>query len=830
MGNLPFEKIERKILTKKKVETSPKFGAYPDRRPAEELINYGIVNIDKPKGPTSHQVSAYVQQILKIGKSGHSGTLDPKVTGVLAIALGRATRVSQYLLKAGKEYVAIMHLHKEVKEDKIKKVCKEFVGKIKQLPPIKSAIKRQVRERKIYYLEILEIKEKDVLFRVGCQAGTYIRKLCLHPDTEIITKDGFIPINRFCTLPKAIYSMQNDKIIQKNPSAIQKLPSPKKLIKIATELGISFIATPDHELLVSKKDRYKMIEAQLIKKGDYLVKSLVIPDCNQEIVIADLLDDNYLIQQENIRNQCKKAFISKHGSIRAMYRELKLDRKAFLSKSNYAITIHHLKLAGIYEKVKRDIHTFKTQKGKIIKIKELNEDFFYLLGLIASDGNNTREKGSVRYTKIKFHNKNEKLIDQFLKTYKKLFPNIPISKKKIRPELFQLDTSNSFLATIAASLGIKSPQKDSDLLPILNSEPNLIRFFLKGYFEGDGSVYYKKKMNLTTPKTKICLHTISHNDATRLHKMLLKIQIPNRIFRRNVQHSGRKYIMYEVSVGNIAAERRFIKDIGTNHPKKLEKFKKILSLKYNSGVNNHYYVALHYKEVIRKNKSKLHKLGGNLHRVLSSNIPITKGFYTKASKITKLSPPDDFIIERVKSVQKIQGTNYVYDMTVPVSHNFLIETGFVSSNCHDIGKKLGTGAHMAELIRTKAGPFNEDTLCTLQDLTDAYHYFKEGNEKYILKIIQPPENAIEHLPKIWVLDTSVNSLCHGANLKLPGIAKLEEAIEPDQNVAILTLKGELIAVGKAQLTSKNMLKEKGIAVKTDTVFMEPGIYPTVEKK
>jgi len=178
MPKLPFEKIKREIIVKKQAETNPEYGCKPNKRPVKELIQYGVINIDKPKGPTSHQVSDYVQRILNIDKSGHSGTLDPAVTGILPIASGRATRIVQTLLKAGKEYVGIMHLHKKVNEKTINKACKEFIGKIKQLPPIKSAVKRIEREREIYYFEILEIDEKDVLFRVGCEAGTYIRKLC----------------------------------------------------------------------------------------------------------------------------------------------------------------------------------------------------------------------------------------------------------------------------------------------------------------------------------------------------------------------------------------------------------------------------------------------------------------------------------------------------------------------------------------------------------------------------------------------------------------------------------------------------------------------------
>jgi H/ACA ribonucleoprotein complex subunit 4 len=175
---LPFEQSKRQVLVRREAETSPKFGLDPSKRSTEDLLDYGIVNIDKPKGPTSHQVSAYVQQITGLPKSGHSGTLDPQVTGVLPIALSKATKVVQALLTAGKEYVCVMHLHKDVTEAQVREACDDFVGRIKQLPPKKSAVKRQERFRKIYYLEILEIEEKDVLFKVGCQAGTYIRKLC----------------------------------------------------------------------------------------------------------------------------------------------------------------------------------------------------------------------------------------------------------------------------------------------------------------------------------------------------------------------------------------------------------------------------------------------------------------------------------------------------------------------------------------------------------------------------------------------------------------------------------------------------------------------------
>ena len=166
------------VLVKKEAKTNPKVGCEPNKRSVDELIKFGVVNLDKPAGPTSHQVSDYVQRIVGIEKAGHSGSLDPRVTGLLPVALDHATRISHVLLKGGKSYVGILHLHNEVKEEQLREAIQKFRGKIMQLPPVKSAVKRELRQRTIYSFEILEIEERDILFSVDCEAGTYIRKLC----------------------------------------------------------------------------------------------------------------------------------------------------------------------------------------------------------------------------------------------------------------------------------------------------------------------------------------------------------------------------------------------------------------------------------------------------------------------------------------------------------------------------------------------------------------------------------------------------------------------------------------------------------------------------
>ena len=149
-----------------------------EKKSTEELLEFGIINIDKPSGPTSFDISDFVRKKLELRKTSHFGTLDPKVTGVLPIALNRACKLTGFFIGEDKEYVGIMRIHKDLPLKEIEKaVKKEFIGKITQLPPVKSRVKRQERQREIKNFKILEKDGQNILFRVECEGGTYIRKL-----------------------------------------------------------------------------------------------------------------------------------------------------------------------------------------------------------------------------------------------------------------------------------------------------------------------------------------------------------------------------------------------------------------------------------------------------------------------------------------------------------------------------------------------------------------------------------------------------------------------------------------------------------------------------
>jgi len=141
----------------------------------DELLQCSFVIVDKPRGPSSHEVAAYARKILGVEKSGHSGTLDPNVSGVLPVGLGKATRLLPYVTTKDKKYVCLMKTCRELSEHEVLGLFKRFTGTITQTPPKMSAVAKKPRKRKVYYIKPLEIKPKKVLFEVHCEAGTYIR-------------------------------------------------------------------------------------------------------------------------------------------------------------------------------------------------------------------------------------------------------------------------------------------------------------------------------------------------------------------------------------------------------------------------------------------------------------------------------------------------------------------------------------------------------------------------------------------------------------------------------------------------------------------------------
>jgi len=268
-----------------------------------ELLEFGIINIDKPSGPTSFNVSDFVRKALGLRKTSHFGTLDPKVTGVLPIALNRACKLTGYFIGEDKEYVGIMRIHKDISLKEIEKMIKKkFLGKIQQIPPVKSRVKRQEREREIMKFKLLEKQDKDILFHVECQGGTYIRKLIDDLGRElgvgahmlelrrtragIFKEDDFIyPSVNLYDFEKAVkkYKNNDDKLLRKIIIPAETISKLHSVVKIKKDnLKQIFTGKPIHEEDLIKRPK--------LKKGE-----IVCVFCEDKFIgMYKILDDKYV--------------------------------------------------------------------------------------------------------------------------------------------------------------------------------------------------------------------------------------------------------------------------------------------------------------------------------------------------------------------------------------------------------------------------------------------------------------------------------------------------------------------------------------------------------
>ena len=155
---------------------------------------------------------------------------------------------------------------------------------------------------------------------------------------------------------------------------------------------------------------------------------------------------------------------------------------------------------------------------------------------------------------------------------------------------------------------------------------------------------------------------------------------------------------------------------------------------------------------------------------------------------------------------------------------------YIRKLVYDVGEVLQVGAHMRELRRTRAGSFTEDGSFTLYDVMALSQATGDDKESLSRRIIRPMEEAFEYVPRIHIRDSAVSSICHGAELAIPGISKLSEGIMPKMPIALFTLKHELVALSKALMSSEQMIKEEhGLAARTVRVIMPAETYPRMWK-
>ncbi len=239
-----------------------------EEKPINELLEFSIINIDKPSGPTSFQIDTIIKNALNLRKTSHFGTLDPMVTGVLPIALNRACKLMNYFMQRNKTYVGIMRVHKETELKELEEIMKGFIGKVSQIPPLKSRVKRVERKRTIFSFKIIEKNEKDFLFETEVEAGTYIRKL-VHDLGEKIDGAHMLELRR---TKASIFEEKNSVTIFEFLEAIEeyKKGNESKLRKMFIPGEI--ISNILEEVQIKKEFKNKLFHGSYLKR-EYLVKN-----------------------------------------------------------------------------------------------------------------------------------------------------------------------------------------------------------------------------------------------------------------------------------------------------------------------------------------------------------------------------------------------------------------------------------------------------------------------------------------------------------------------------------------------------------------------------
>ena len=277
-----------------------------EEKPIQEIISFSIINFDKPAGWTSFDVVNYVRKrfsVFGIKKCGHLGTLDPEVTGVLPIVVGNACKIQELFMHKDKTYIGVMKMHKDIERKELEAGMKDFTGKINQLPPRKSRVKRQIRERQIYEFKILSINGRDVEFIAKVEAGTYIRKLVHDLGEHLGAGAHMVSLKRthaglfsekdaeFCNLErfnKAVDALtstiQDDKLIREIliPAEIIERFLPALHVTEESMAKLKNGSPIFESMLVEKKDVKKAEDAKK-RKGDEKEERFAV-FCGEKIV------------------------------------------------------------------------------------------------------------------------------------------------------------------------------------------------------------------------------------------------------------------------------------------------------------------------------------------------------------------------------------------------------------------------------------------------------------------------------------------------------------------------------------------------------------------
>ena len=295
------------IILEKDAKTSPEHGTIPSERTIEQLLESCFILLDKSPGPSSHQVSAWARDMMGLEKLGHGGTLDPFASGLLPLLSGKAMRLTGKILTHDKSYLALFKFGKELERNEIEDKMAMLTGKVYNVPPEISAVRVQVRTRKISKFDILDFDGTSLLTNIECEAGTYVRTMArdlgLLLDTPVELKElrrptsGEFSLNQSITMQQLAdaYWLWQEKgeedamlrILHPIEDMLSDLP--RVVVKDGAAAALSHgapllrpgVVSIDHNLNVGTEVLLVTIKGEAVAIAKMSQNSKVIPDMNQ---------------------------------------------------------------------------------------------------------------------------------------------------------------------------------------------------------------------------------------------------------------------------------------------------------------------------------------------------------------------------------------------------------------------------------------------------------------------------------------------------------------------------------------------------------------------
>ncbi len=582
---------------------------------------------------------------------------------------------------------------------------------------------------------------------------------CLHPGVEVILADGTVA--RIGDLVDALASGADDNGLLKKSSVlswdgmrtvparitdVQKIRYRGKMLKIRTASGTEFSVTPDHKILVDSLDGPLMKSAAALRAGEgiYAAKRLAL--VGSEPTLLELLGDRscYVhLRDQTLQRRLKQ----KYGTLRAVAERLGLHyRRHTDALSKRCSTPGELRRIG------EDLGMNMTDLSDLIESVSCGkrgrlrigagfelEKLLYLFGLVASEGT-VRENHAQHSYHIMFSNEELALLSEFERLVREMFPGLPIQRHRNQDDVMMLRINSLPLVMMAKTLGI-----DADFRPLMRLSDRLVAAFLRGYFDGDGSVHAQKNAIFYT--------TIELSRARRLQQLLRRLALVATIRSRSTH--GR--VIYDVFVEGVDQVREFQWRVGTNHPMKKDRLEQHSSRRSHS--TRYALAPLTASSLLKTTRreaslkaielgppSTLSMLGSGSRRTSVQAMLALKERLQHASGPTPALVELDrilsgeYVLDAVRSIEEYEFDGFVYDFSVEGTHKFLIESGLVVSNCEAL-REIGAAREEIPGRRGYPGYMYTD-LATVYERAGRIHGRKGSITQ--LPILTMPDDDITH--------------------------------------------------------------------------------------